>query len=172
MLYVTIPHYHHQQPDYFTVRPPIHNDGHFSIETPLASPDCRSTDTSTPATPLPSNPLLASRDPPSATHSPTTSTPTLLQMQTNASHSTHRPDPSPVQNVLHTTPGKASNSASSSSSSSGSAPRGSSLEMARCSRCQRTPSVDAKTGRNNMVEYGLNLWYCTRCAQMVGLGRG
>jgi hypothetical protein len=44
----------------------------------------------------------------------------------------------------------------------------SSPEIARCSRCHRTPSIDITTGKSNMVQYGLNQYYCSRCAGMVG----
>lgn len=167
MLYITIPH--PQQIDYFTFRPPTfdHDHDHFSTETPLVSPDAAFAETAA----IPTHPLLARRDPlrPASANTDTTPAPTLLQMQTSASHQPkHRPDPSPVQNVLHTTSDDSSRSGDSSRSSP--IRVSSSIELARCSRCQRTPSIDAKTGKNNMVEYGLNLWYCRRCAQMVGLG--
>lgn len=167
MLDVTIPHCQHSS-DYFTVRAPSYDDDFFSIETPLALPDWSSDET----TPLPTDPLLAFRtsSPASSPTTPPSSTPRLLQMQTNASHGGRRPEPSPIQNVLHTTASDSPQRTADSPSSSHGGTRGSSIEIARCSRCQRTPSIDAKSGRNNMVEYGLNLWYCTRCAQMVGLG--
>ena len=44
----------------------------------------------------------------------------------------------------------------------------SSPEIGRCSRCHRTPSIDITTGKSNMVQYGLNQYYCSRCAGMVG----
>lgn len=81
---------------------------------------------------------------------------------------TTRPRPYPLQNVLHVTSDDATGSADSSPNVSPSASV-SSPEMARCSRCQRTPSLNIQTGKNNMVEYGLNLWYCSRCAVMVGM---
>lgn len=88
-----------------------------------------------------------------------------------------RPQPQPQQNVLHVTSGDSSSSLSSSSSSSSSSFSSghgsmhniySSPEVARCSRCHRTPSIDIQTGKSNMVQYGLNQYYCSRCAHMVG----
>lgn len=168
MLYSTIPS--NQPFDYFTIRPSA--DDHFSTETPV-SPDCvlgESTSTAIP-TPTHTHPLLARRDSSSPAYWPakyTIDVPSILQMQTDASQgqTVRRPNPTPIQNVLHTT----SDDSDKSSSSSSNTTRHSSIELARCSRCHRTPSIDARTGKNNMVEYGLNLWYCTRCAQMVGLG--
>lgn len=152
-----------RQTCYFTIDPPTYN--HFSTETPYCSPPLSPVET--PADPL--NPLLAYREPPSISSPPLTSTlSSLLQMQTAAAHghSSSRPRPYPVQNVLHVTSDDSTTSDSSSSSISSTK---SSLDIARCSRCQRTPSTDIKTGKSNMVQYGLNLWYCSRCAAMVGL---
>ncbi len=107
----------------------------------------------------------------SPTMSPTTSS--FLQKQTAAAHNQpSRPQPAPVQHVLEITRDHSRRSSSSlaspETSYSGDSHK-SSIDFARCSRCQRTPSFDSKTGENNMVQYGLNLWYCKRCASMVGL---
>lgn len=139
---------------------------HFSVETPCHSPELAPTTTSA----TPTHPLLAERHFPllSPPLSPISSASRVnfLQMQTAASNgSSSRPRPIPVQNVLHVT---SDDSSSSNSSYSSSDSHGSSLDFARCSRCQRTPSID-KSGRSNMVQYGLNLWYCKRCASLVGL---
>ena len=149
---------------YFSISPPAYS--HFSTETPICSPTFGPVET--PADPT--NPLLAYRQshtsspPLSPLHLPVWS---VLQMQTAAAHghSPSRPRPHPVQNVLHVT---SDDSITSDSSSSTYSPK-SSLDLARCSRCQRTPSFDARTGKSNMVQYGLNLWYCSRCASLVGL---
>lgn len=95
----------------------------------------------------------------------------LLQLQTQASHNhkSTRPQPQPLQNVLHVDVDLNDESASSDSSYSSSTSQ-SCFDTARCSRCQRTPSIDVRTGQNNMIEYGLNLFYCTRCANIVGFG--
>lgn len=151
-----------QQPCYFSIQPAAYS--HFSTETPCYSPLLSPIET--PADPT--NPYLAYRSPQtfSAPLSPTLSTQSVLQMQTAAAHkhSPSRPRPYPVQNVLHVTSDDSSSSESSLSDSAKS-----SLDVARCSRCQRTPSTDIRTGKSNMVQYGLNLWYCNRCAAMVGL---
>ncbi|EMF17128.1 uncharacterized protein SEPMUDRAFT_113150 [Sphaerulina musiva SO2202] len=91
----------------------------------------------------------------------------LMSMQTSAAHGhtpTNRPGPMPMQqNVLWT-----NGDSSSDSSDSGQSP----IEIPpRCSRCQRTPSIDIQTGKSNMVSYGLNNWYCSRCAALVGFKR-
>ena len=155
--------------DYFTIRPTSYSN-HFSTETPLHTPTTTPDETWAD----PGNPLLAYRGPQlDSPSSPTINAfpASILQMQTAASHgkSPSRPAPSPVQNVLHVTSDDSSASNSSSSYSSSGRHGMSSLDLARCSRCQRTPSIDVQTGKNNMVQYGLNLWYCTRCAAMVGL---
>lgn len=154
-----------RQTCYFSIPPPSYS--HFSKETPCHSP----TYTSFQPSADPSNPLLAFRDPQDdcCPTWPTASTlSSLLQMQTAVAHSDHssRPRPYPIQNVLHVT---SDDSLSSDDSSSSMDSTKSSLDLARCSRCQRTPSIDAKTGKSNMVPYGLNLWYCSRCANLVGL---
>lgn len=155
-----------QQPScYFSIVPASPNS-HFSAETPCCSPVFSPGETPSD----PSNPFLAYRQQhtPSVCSSPTMAASSLLQLQTAAAygHTSTRPQPRPVQNVLEVTSDDSTTSTSSSSSSSS---HTSSLELARCSRCQRTPSTDFRTGKSNMVEYGLNLWYCTRCAAMVGL---
>ena len=152
---------------YFNITPPTHSD--LSTETPCYSPTYNLAQT--PADP--SNPLLAYRD---SQYSLCPSSPTattffsLLQMQTAAAHSpkssSSRPQPYPIQNVLHVT---SDDSMASDDSSSSTDSTNSSLDLARCSRCQRTPSIDARTGKSNFFQYGLNLWYCSRCAGLVGL---
>lgn len=159
-------HSDNRQPCYFSIQPPAYN--HFSTETPCYSPCFNPDETSAD----PTNPLLAYRDPQtlSPPASPTTASfSSFLQMQTAAAHqsSSSRPRPTPIQNVLYVSSDESNMSDSSSASSIDSTK--SSLDLARCSRCQRTPSVDVKTGKSNMVQYGLNLWYCSRCAAMVGL---
>lgn len=149
-------------PCYFTYNPPTFD--HHTVETPLAFPLHSPGETSSD----PFNPLLAYRAPQTSSMASAN----LLKLQTAAAHGQPtRPRPQPQQNVLHvtsddSTPSSASSSSSSSSSSSES---WSSPETARCSRCQRTPSIDIRTGKSNMVQYGLNLYYCSRCASMVGM---
>ncbi len=152
---------------YFSIVPPSYD--HYSIETPCYSPSFSPAET--PEDPI--HPLLAYRynnsTSPTWWTTQTSTLPSVLQMQTNAANGyTSRPRPVPVQNVLHVTSEDSTDSDGCSSSSSST---DSSLDLARCSRCQRTPSlgVDGQ-GKSNMVQYGLNLWYCNRCATMVGLG--
>jgi len=157
------------RPCYFTICPPVHH--HFSLETPCCSPTFSLSELETPADPT--NPLLAYREPPylpsilSAPSPPVS----LMQAQTSAAHdsTTSRPRPVPAQNVLHITSDDSTSFDSSSSASSYASGMMSPLELARCSRCHTTSSIDVKTGKSNMVQYGLNLWYCSRCASMVGL---
>jgi len=163
-------------PCYFTYNPPVYD--HFSVETPSASP----TPIHSPGQPDcdPSHPLLSYRPPQQATNMASSD---LMRMQSAAAHHTSpiRPRPVPQQNMLQVTSddsintSSSSNRSSSTSSSNSSSSSRTSLDMfsapeiARCSRCQSTSSVDLKTGKSNMVQYGLNLWYCSRCAGMVGL---
>lgn len=89
-----------------------------------------------------------------------------MQLETALPHgqSASRPRPIPVQNVLEVT---SDDSVTSADSSTTSLVPGmmSPPEFVRCSRCQKTPGPAV----NNMIQYGLNLWYCRRCAGMVGL---
>lgn len=158
-------------PCYFTYHPPSYN--HFSTETPCASPLQSPHE---PSSPDPANHLLAYREPqPLPCMSHAESNDHFMQAQTAAAHckAPHRPSPHPLQNMLYTC-SESSSESDDSTYSSDSAGSGltSPIETARCSRCQRTPSLDVRTGKSNMVSYGLNLWYCTRCAAMVGFKTG
>ena len=102
-----------------------------------------------------------------------------MQRQTAAAygHSLARPHPQPVQNVLEVTNNNSDDSSSSGDSSDDGclSPKSGMLsipEMARCSRCQRTPSLEIQTRKTNMVQYGLNDWYCNRCAAMIAFRNG
>lgn len=89
----------------------------------------------------------------------------LLQLQTQAAHpmSLVRPQARPLQDVLYV-----EDSSERSPDSETSSPPTSSPSTARCSRCQRTLSFTMESAR---VSYGLNLYYCARCAEMVGYKR-
>ncbi len=149
---------------YFTIRVPSYTQ--LSTETPLCSPTYNPLQTPSD----PENPFLAYRERQElqGPTSPTPMTSSFLQMQTAAAHGHQagRPRPRPVQqDVLVTsddTTGSDDNSSSSESTHT-------SIDLARCSRCQRSPSVDIKTGKSNMIRYGLNSYYCSRCASFVGL---
>lgn len=153
--------------DYFTYIPAGCNN-HFSTETPLTSPTFNLQENTASD---PYHPLLAYRDvTPSLPASPNMST-NFLQLQTTAAHqntAATRPNPRPTQNVLQVTTDSYGSSSDGSYSSSTNV-HTSSCDYARCSRCQRTPSIDVRTGQWNMIQYGLNLWYCARCAALVGL---
>jgi len=151
---------------YFTITPPAYT--HWSDETPCCSPSFSPSE-QTPADPV--NPLLALRSSSQTTHSRTSSMASLMQVQTSAAHSRtpSRPDATPLQNVLHVTSDDSANSSDSSDSDCSVFGMSSPPELARCSRCQRTPSLDVRTGKSNMLQYGLNLWYCNRCAGVVGM---
>ena len=160
--------------DYFNFLPPVHR--YFSSESPCPSPPLHSGE----VVADPSNPLLAYRgvDLPSPSARSIMSS-RVLQRQSAAAHgacssSVRRPRTQPVQNVLLVSSDSSSTSSSrsNSDSSKSSLDFSSAPEYARCSRCQRNASVDYRTGKNNMIQYGLNLWYCNRCAAMVGLTDG
>lgn len=150
-----------------------------SLDTPPTSPEYDSFDGAL-VTPDPSHPLLAICSSPVSKVTPSIQRPKmdvskLLQLQTKAAHPQQmRPQPRPLQDVLHVSNDFFDNNSDDSITSNESdlsAPACASQSIfayARCSRCQRRPSVDANTGRHNMIEYGLNLFYCTRCANMVG----
>jgi hypothetical protein len=159
----------HTHYDGYFAYQPLAYSSHFSEETPLSSPGFTASNDSTLSDPC--NPLLAQR----LTQSPSLSTSprmaaNVLQLQTGAAYSSSgsgsassRPAVRPTQNLLGL------DNSSDGSDTSIVDGRTSSEEYARCSRCQRTPSVDVRTGQWNMISYGLNLWYCNRCAALVGL---
>ncbi|KAL1588436.1 hypothetical protein WHR41_02762 [Cladosporium halotolerans] len=143
---------------YFSYKRPVYD--HSPVETALSDATCSPSESLFESEQH--HLLLAHTD---LSGSTTMATADLLKLQTAAAHGTPiRPRPVPQQNLLQVT----SDDSSSSSSSSMSMDAYSAPEIARCSRCQRTPSHDTKTGKSNMVQYGLNLWYCSRCASMVG----
>ncbi|KAK7538766.1 uncharacterized protein J3D65DRAFT_667413 [Phyllosticta citribraziliensis] len=157
---------------------------HYSSETPSPGPNYEILSPHTPSEP--SNPLLAARHPPpvcfnnnSNIMSTLDSSSKVLQLQTAAAY---RPQPQPVQDVLDLSPidtrtssSCSSSSSSSATSSSSSSARGSVssatppvLHFVRCSRCHRSGSQGSK----DMVGWGMNSYYCTRCADMVGYQHG
>jgi hypothetical protein len=140
---------------YFSIVP---SSSHFSVETPT---------TSTLSTYLvnscsdPAHPLLAYRSLPTSPSKTTTliDAAKLLQMQTTAAHTRASAQP-----MRHSTSSSSNNSNSNSSSGSCSP----SIElMVCCSRCRRS-----LTSRNNMVQFGTNLYYCRHCASMTGFSHG
>jgi hypothetical protein len=136
--------------DYFTFTP-AHPSHHWSVETPLPSPDL-----SAKVVADPQNPLLAARLPLLCTPPQTIEASRLLQLQTMAAHQPPRPRPQPHQDVLYISDdAMSSRSSTSSERSTSSTPR-------VCSRCQ--------THYGDFVAYSLNSYYCTRCAKIVGYG--
>lgn len=161
-----------RQACYFSVAPSPVSDN--NVETPSCSPSFGQFDT---VTPEPFHPLLASRPTSRPAVSPCKMEPSnLLQLQTKAAYTSPltRPQPQPLQNVLHVSDDiESATSDNSLNSSDGSLMSlSNSAATARCSRCQRTGSMDVRTGKDsNMIQYGLNLFYCTRCATIVGFGK-
>ncbi|EKG18339.1 hypothetical protein MPH_04421 [Macrophomina phaseolina MS6] len=163
---------------YFSFIPPSYpisdHASHFSAETP--SPGLYSDDLSVRTPSEPSNPLLAARLPPaSAIHlnSAAMDSSKVLQLQTAAAYSYQtRPQPQPVQDVLDLSPmssrsgsDASSNASSSRTSVSGDSPA---VQFIRCSRCHRTDNPGSK----RMIGYGINSYYCIRCADIVGYSHG
>lgn len=58
--------------------------------------------------------------------------------------------------------------ASSSPSSSSPNPAVSDFDIVRCSRCQRSMSLEKNEATPGVVRFGMNSYYCSRCASMVG----
>ena len=101
----------------------------------------------------------------------------LLQLQTAVAHQGFppRPQPQPTQDPVSS---RSSSEASSSGRSTPSSVSSSSSILhtnisswVRCSRCQRSLSVDASNASTSAVQYSTNCYYCNRCAQMVGFRR-
>ena len=105
------------------------------------------------------------------------STSQFMQRQTAAAHYQLPPPPRarPIQNVLQVTDKNSQDTTSDSSDDGWPSAEPTMIsppELARCSRCQRDPSIDIYTRRTDMIQYGLNLWYCNRCAVKVGFKTG
>ncbi|QKX53291.1 uncharacterized protein TRUGW13939_00369 [Talaromyces rugulosus] len=46
------------------------------------------------------------------------------------------------------------------------------LDIVRCSRCQRSLSIQhTSPPAAGVVQFGMNSYYCSRCASMVGFNR-
>jgi len=98
----------------------------------------------------------------------------LLQLQTQAAHPRAvRPQPRPLQdmfNIHDNTEINSDDSITSTTSDDATSSAALALQQARCSRCQRGSSIDLTTGGSNMVQWGVNSFYCNRCAKIVGFG--
>lgn len=49
-------------------------------------------------------------------------------------------------------------------------PKGMNFDIVRCSRCQRSMSLENESSPG-VVRFGMNSYYCSRCASMVGFIR-
>lgn len=93
----------------------------------------------------------------------------LLQLQTQVGHpDANRNQTHPVQTGIHTAV-DSDDGPTSSSFSSDSGSQMDSLDVVRCSRCQRSLSIDTgSTSSGGVVRFGTNSYYCNRCATLVG----
>ncbi|KAL3264553.1 hypothetical protein ABHI18_000666 [Aspergillus niger] len=55
-------------------------------------------------------------------------------------------------------------------SPAGSTPGSMNFDIVRCSRCQRSMSLENESSPG-VVRFGMNSYYCSRCASMVGFIR-
>ena len=101
-----------------------------------------------------------------ATEFTMSSPPPLLQLQAQAGRGAH---PVAIQSRSKSKSGS-SDSLDSLSSSNSSNTRKASLDIVRCSRCQRSLSIEAAgpACQSGCIRFGLNSYYCTRCATVVG----
>lgn len=158
---------------YFSYQPPSYNtaafspsSSHFSVETPSWSPSQPAY--STDAVSDPSHPLLARRYL-SDCNKPPVDNSKLLQLQTAAAHAPSSSHSKP--RAMATRPSHSTSISSNSSSSSSSPSYASHSAPIRCSRCHRESTFGSFNPTAGMVSYGANLYYCTRCADLVGYRR-
>lgn len=92
------------------------------------------------------------------------STPSVLQLQTLAANGSKPIRITPLPKAT-----RSDDSISTVSSSASASPK-SSLDVVRCSRCQRSMSIDTSlpAQHSGAVRFGMNSYYCTRCANVVG----
>ncbi|KKZ62206.1 hypothetical protein GX50_02148 [[Emmonsia] crescens] len=57
------------------------------------------------------------------------------------------------------------------SSSDSTNPAASTFDIVRCSRCQRSLCLEHASSSPGVVRFGVNSYYCSRCASMVGFNR-
>ncbi|KAI1622633.1 hypothetical protein EDD37DRAFT_482438 [Exophiala viscosa] len=95
------------------------------------------------------------------------SSPSILQLQTQAATGAR-----PVNMTTMSKSNKSDDSLDLISRSASASPE-SSLDIVRCSRCQRSLSIDTSShaGPSGVVRFGVNSYYCTRCANAVGFGK-
>ena len=140
-------------------------NSHDTVETPLMSPTFATRKRpADPSKPLPAEiGRQASITPPSSKL--TYSNVPLLQVSESHGHLESRAWSSPTQAVLQ----GSSNGSTTLNPLPLCARATTCSQVARCSRCRQTLGTDFKTGNANMIHYGLNLWYCSICAGLVGL---
>lgn len=80
----------------------------------------------------------------------------------------HRPEPKPLQKIVNTTSSENLHTGSFESNPSTPIDLLLQLKGMRCSRCRETNNLYTNNGHPAMLNYGLNLWYCVRCASFVG----
>lgn len=92
-----------------------------------------------------------------------TMSPSILQLQTQAACGTQ-----PI--AIRNSKGRSDDSLATLSSSSRSASPRASIDIVRCSRCQRSLTIDptSSSSAQGVVRFGLNSYYCSRCANHVG----
>lgn len=162
---------------YFSFLPSMSSTTTFPLETPLYSPVFDEEL----VTPDPTHPLLAFRPNTISSPecpkrpSPTMNASKLLQLQTQAAHpKAVRPQPRPLQdmfNIHDDSEANSDDSVNSNPSDDAISSAALALQHARCSRCQRDSSIDLTTGGSNMVQWGVNSFYCNRCAKIVGFNQ-
>lgn len=93
----------------------------------------------------------------------------FLQLQTRAAHPPKRSQDQPDQHTQVTASCSSSTCDTSPRSSTESTPPQSPFrDFARCSRCRRSVSVDGSPPSMTGVSFGINSYYCQRCANLVG----
>jgi hypothetical protein len=90
----------------------------------------------------------------------------FMQLQTQSGHK--RPSTGGHSDSSSSTNSNGSNLSSSVSSGSSTPKTSCDLDIVRCSRCQRSLSIDPTGRSNNAVRFGMNSFYCSRCATVVG----
>lgn len=150
---------------YFSI-PAARSSFESTDDTPFASPLEPFTLPETPSDP--NHPLLALRAAvtPQAERRPRKMDASkLLSLQTGAAYAS-RPQPQPLQH----TPQMDSTSTTDSAASSDVSSLNSTFAV-RCSRCHRSMSEGTDPSKSGMVSFGTNLYYCSRCASIVGYNR-
>lgn len=93
--------------------------------------------------------------------------PSFLQLQTQAGHGL-RTGSNPRSSSDDSLRSLSSSCSSSSTTASSPSPKPS-LDIVRCSRCQRSLSLDLTAAHTpGAVRFGTNSYYCNRCATAVG----